>query len=85
MRRYTHPGEILREDFFKHLGLTQNQLAKKLGHDIKVVNRLLNEKTSVTPRMALRLGKLLNTTPEFWMNAQVAYDLYLERKKVRDR
>lgn len=75
-REPTSPGEILREEFLKPLGLTQRQLADHLGCEVKVINRIVNGKTSVTPEMALKLGAAFRTSPEFWLNAQKAVDLY---------
>jgi addiction module HigA family antidote len=76
VRKPTSPGEILREEFLIPLGLTQKQLADHLGSDVKVVNRLVNGRTSVTAEMALKLGATFRTTPGFWLNAQKAVDLY---------
>jgi addiction module HigA family antidote len=75
-RSPTTPGEILSEEFLKPMGLTQKHLADHLGCDVKVVNRIVNGKTSVTAEMALRLGAALGTSPEFWLNAQKAVDLF---------
>lgn len=75
-RAPTSPGEILNEEFIKPLGLTQKQLADHLGCDVKVINRIINRRTRVTPEMALKLGAALRTSPEFWLNAQKAVDLY---------
>ena len=75
-RQPTTPGEILREEFLKPLGLTQRQLADHLGYEVKVINRIVNGRTSVTPEMALKLGAAFRTSPEFWLNAQKAVDLY---------
>ena len=75
-RTPTSPGEILREEFLLPLGMTQKQLADHLGCDVKVVNRIVNGRTSVTAAMALRLGATFRTTPEFWFNAQKAVDLH---------
>jgi antitoxin HigA-1 len=75
-REPTTPGEILREEFLKPLGLTQRQLADHLGCEVKVINRIINSRTSVTPEMALKLGAAFRTSPEFWLNAQKAVDLY---------
>jgi addiction module HigA family antidote len=72
----TRPGEILHEEFLVPLGLTQKELADHLGCDVKVVNRIVNGRTSVTAAMALKLGATFRTTPEFWLNAQKAVDLY---------
>jgi addiction module HigA family antidote len=75
-RKPTTPGEILREEFLLPLGMTQRQLAGHLGCDVKVVNRIINGHTSVTAEMALKLGAALQTSPEFWLNAQKAVDLH---------
>jgi antitoxin HigA-1 len=75
-REPTSPGGILREEFLKPLGFTQRQLADHLGCEVKVINRIVNRRTSVTPEMALKLGAAFRTTPEFWLNAQKAVDLY---------
>jgi len=75
-RKPTSPGEILREEFLVPMGLTQKQLADHLGCDIKVVNRIVNGRTSVSAEMALMLGATFRTTPELWLNAQKAVDLY---------
>jgi antitoxin HigA-1 len=75
-REPTGPGEILREEFLGPLGLTQRRLAAHLGCDVKVINRIVNDRTSVTPEMALKLGAAFRTSPEFWLNAQKAVDLH---------
>lgn len=75
-REPTSPGEILREEFLQPLGITQKQLADHLGCDVKVINRVVNGRTSVSAKMALKLGAAFRTTPEFWLNAQQAVDLY---------
>ncbi len=74
--RPTTPGEILREEFLIPLGMTQKQLADHLACDVKVVNRIVNGRTTVTAAMALKLGATFRTTPEFWLNAQKAVDLH---------
>lgn len=71
-----HPGEALREDFLPELGLTQQQLADRLQISFRRVNEILNEKRPVTLDTALRLGRLFGQTPAFWMNLQLAWDLY---------
>src|SRR5437773_1432720 len=75
-RQPTTPGEILREEFLIPLGMTQRQLADHLACDVKVVNRMVNGRTSVTGEMALRLGATFRTTHEFWLNAPKAADLH---------
>jgi antitoxin HigA-1 len=62
-REPTSPGEILQEEFLTPLGISQKLLAEHLGCDVKVINRIVNNKSSVTPEMALKLGSALNTSP----------------------
>jgi addiction module HigA family antidote len=75
-RQPTSPGEILREEFLVPLGMTQKELADHVGCDVKVINRLVNGRTSVSAEMALKLGATFRTSPEFWLNAQKAIDLF---------
>jgi len=82
-RKPTSPGEILSEEYLKPMGLTQKVLAVHLGCDIKVVNRIINEKTSVTAEMALKLAATFNTSPDFWINAQSAVDIYEASRKLK--
>ena len=81
-RRPTTPGEILREEFLIPLGMTQKQVADHLACDVKVVNRIVNGRTSVTAEMALKLGAAFRTTPEFWLNAQKAVDLHHAARRL---
>ncbi len=74
--RPTHPGEMLREDFLPDYGLTVSRFAKALGVSRQTVNELLRERRAVSPEMALRLSRLFGNTPEFWLNAQRAVDLW---------
>jgi addiction module HigA family antidote len=75
-RKPTSPGKILKEEFLVPLRLTQKELADHLGCDLKVINRIVNGRSKVTARMAVRLSAGLGTTPEFWLNAQQAIDLH---------
>lgn len=70
-----HPGEVLREEFLKPLGLTPYAVAAAIGVPRTRVERLAREETPVTADTALRLGKFFKTTPAFWMNMQAQYDL----------
>lgn len=79
----TTPGEILQEEFLKPLGLTQKQLADHIGCDVKVINRIVNIKTSISAEMAVKLASAFNTSPQFWLNAQQAVDLYGAVKKIK--
>lgn len=81
-REPTTPGEILHEEFLLPLGMTKKQLADHLGCDVKVINRIINGRTSVTAEMALRLGATFRTSPEFWLNAQKAVDLHKAARRL---
>lgn len=83
-RAPTTPGEILHEEFLKPLGMTQAQLAAHLGCDVKVVNRIVNGRSAVTAEMAIRLGAAFRMSPEFWLNAQQAVDIYEASRRVKD-
>ena len=74
--RPAHPGEMLREDFLTDYGLTVSGLAKALGVSRQTVNELLRERRAITPEMAIRLARLFGNTPEFWLNAQRAVDIW---------
>ena len=82
-RKPTTPGEILQEEFLAPLKTTQKELANHLGCDIKVINRIVNGKTSVSAEMALRLAAALKTTPDFWINAQKAVDLHRAKAEIK--
>lgn len=75
-RRPVHPGEMLREDFLPDYGLTVAALAEAAGVSRQSVNELLRERRAVSPEMALRLARLFANSPEFWLNAQRAVDLW---------
>ncbi len=79
-RKPVHPGEILREDYLKPLSLTITELAKILRVSRKTLSKIINEKGSITPEMALKLSKAFNTTPELWLNLQRNYNLWEARK-----
>ena len=80
--RPTHPGEMLREDFLSDYGLTVAGLAGELGVSRQTINELLRERRAVSPEMALRLARLFGNSPEFWLNAQRAVDLWDVQQKV---
>ncbi|MFQ5596699.1 MAG: HigA family addiction module antitoxin [Nitrospiria bacterium] len=83
--RPTHPGEILREDFLPDYDLTVSRFAKALGVSRQTVNELLRERRAVSPEMALRLSRLFGNSPEFWLNAQLAVDLWDAEKYIKKK
>lgn len=72
----THPGEMLLEEFLKPMGLSQTELAGKMGVSYPRVNELIHAKRGVTPDTALRLEQLFGMEAQFWLNLQLAWDLY---------
>ncbi len=75
-RKPTHPGEILLEEFLTPMEITQAELARKMGISVSSVNALVNGKRDMTAETAILLSRTLKTSSEFWMNLQVACDLY---------
>ncbi len=83
-RRPTPVGEMLKEEFLIPLNLTQREFAEHLGLEVKAINRLVNNRTSMTPILALKISSALGTTSEFWMNLQNTNDLWeLKNSKVK--
>lgn len=72
----THPGEMLLEEFLNPMGLTQRQLADAIQVPYQRVNEIVNGRRGITPSTALRLAKFFGTSPDFWMNLQLRWDLY---------
>ena len=83
-RRPTHPGEMLLEDFMPDYGLTVAGLAEAVGVSRQSVNELLRGRRGVSPEMALRLSRLFGNSPEFWLNAQRALDLWDASHAIKD-
>jgi antitoxin HigA-1 len=83
-RRPTHPGEILREDVLPALGMSQTELAERLDVSRLTVSELLHSKRALSADMAVRLARLLGTTPESWLNMQQAVDLW-ELEKASEK
>jgi antitoxin HigA-1 len=75
-----HPGEILREDFMKPLGLSVNRLALELHVPATRIGEIVNERRRITAETALRLARYFQTNAEFWLNLQNFYDLERERR-----
>ena len=80
-----HPGELLREDVLPAFGISKMAVAEHLGISRTTLYELLREQTPVTPRLALRLGKLCGNGPKLWLNLQQDYDLRtLEPQMAQD-
>ncbi len=76
-----HPGEIVREECLVPLGLTVTSGAMALGVTRQALNNLVNEKSGISPEMAIRLEKLFGSSAEMWLRLQAAYDLAQIRKR----
>jgi antitoxin HigA-1 len=77
-----HPGEILREEFMKPIGLTSYRLAKELHLRVPRVNEIVREERSISADTALRLARYFGTSAQVWMNLQAEYDLRMAQKKA---
>ena len=75
-RRPTHPGAVLREDVLPALAMTQTEFAARLGVSRLTVSEILHEKRPLTPELAARIAKLLNTTTDSWLRMQASLDLW---------
>ncbi|HLY89632.1 MAG TPA: HigA family addiction module antitoxin [Acetobacteraceae bacterium] len=80
-----HPGEQLREEFMKPLGLTAYRLAKDMGVPVTRIQAIIALKRDITGDTALRLGRYFNTTPEFWLNMQRDYELERAAEALGER
>ena len=75
-RQPTHPGEMLLHEFLRPMGLTQRDLAAAIHVPFQRVNEVVRGRRGVSPSTALRLSRFLGTSPDFWMNLQLRWDLY---------
>ena len=70
-----HPGEILREEFLKPMGISVYELARQIHLTRSRINDIVRERRAITASTALRLARFFGTTPQFWMNMQASYEL----------
>ena len=81
-RAPVHPGEILREDVLKHLGLSVSEAARRLGVSRQQLHRILACTHPITTEMALRIGKFAGNGPGLWLRLQQAYDLWHAKSRL---
>src|SRR5579859_8046172 len=74
---FPHPGETIREDYLKPLGMSVNRLAIELRVPATRMLEVVRGRRGITADTALRLARYFNTTPKFWLNLQTSYDLAL--------
>ena len=84
MHNPPHPGEVLRELCIEPLGLTVTAAARSLGVSRKTLSAILNERSGISPEMAIRLSKAFDTTAESWLNQQMQYDLWVANQSLGD-
>jgi antitoxin HigA-1 len=82
-RRPTVPGTILAKYYLEPRGLSVTQFALATGVSRKHVSNIANAKAAITPAIAVRFARVLDTTPEFWINLQHAVDLFDAQRKLR--
>ena len=75
-REPTHPGEMLLQEFLTPLGMTQSELAAAIQVPFQRVNEVVRGRRGVTPSTALRISRYFGTSPDFWINLQLRWDLY---------
>ena len=77
-----HPGEILREDYLKPLGLSMNRLALDLRVPVTRIAEIVHERRGITTDTAMRLARYFNTSARFWVNLQAVYDLEIAEDEL---
>lgn len=80
-----HPGEILQQEVLEPLGISANRLAQELRVPATRIGDILHGRRGITADTALRLARLLGTTPQFWMNLQTSYDIKLTEAALANR
>ena len=83
--RPIHPGEVLREEYLAPLGMSAHALAMALHVPAPRINDIVRERRAVTPDTALRLARYFDTTAQFWLNLQSAFDLKLAESEAGSR
>lgn len=76
-RTRTHPGEVLSEEFMQPFELSARQLARALNVPPNRITAIVNGQRGMTADTAMRLARFFRTTPQFWLNLQMAHDLSL--------
>ena len=80
-RKPVHPGNLFKEEVLIPLGITVTQAASDLGVSRKALSEFLNTHSSLSPEMAIRIGKATKTSPESWLNMQTKLDLWKVEQK----
>lgn len=81
-RAFTSPGEMLLEEFLKPSRITQRSLAESTGLSVQSINLLIHGKRGVTAETAIRLSRVFNNSPQFWLGLQMDWDLWHAQRKL---
>lgn len=81
----THPGEILREEFLKPMGISAYRLAKDIGVPINRITAITKEERAISPETALLLARYFKVSDELWLNLQTHYDIELAKDSLKDK
>jgi len=79
-----HPGEVLLEDYLKPMGVSQHQLAMSMRVPPNRIYGIVQGKRAITAETALRLSRAIGTSPDFWLNLQISYDLRLAEERLAE-
>ncbi len=79
----THPGEVLKHDIFLSLRVTQDKFSEMLGLSRKTINEIFAGKSSISAETAVKLGTLFGNEPQFWLNMQSSYDIWVARQQLQ--
>jgi addiction module HigA family antidote len=79
----THPGEVLLYEFLIPMKISQSELARKLKVPVQRVNTIINKRRGISAETAILLSKKFKTSPEFWLNLQNTYDLFLAKQRLK--
>jgi addiction module HigA family antidote len=79
-----HPGEILKEEFLEEYGLSQYEVAKRIGVPLPRINAIVLGKRGISADTAMRLARFFENSPEFWLNLQSHYDLEVAASESGD-
>ena len=80
-----HPGEVLKEEFLKPMGITQYRLALDINVQATRINQITRGKSGISAVTALRLGRYFQMSPQFWLNLQARYDLEIAMDRINGR
>lgn len=85
MLKPIHPGEVLREEFLKPIGLSEVNLSEATAIPARDIENITSERQAISADIALRLGRFFGTSAQFWLGLQADYDLDIAREQLGDR